>query len=86
MSRVRATLILNNCPFLFLDPVLRFIEEQTAPTPAGEEPKSIKLAKTVAWGTYALHFIQLPTFVLISELTADSYRVNHMSCCGSLHH
>jgi hypothetical protein len=32
------------------DPVERFIEEQTAPTPPGEEPKSIKLAKTVAWG------------------------------------
>lgn len=38
--------------FFFLDPFVRFFEEQTAPTLPGEEPKSIKLAKTVAWGEW----------------------------------
>lgn len=40
---------MNTC-ILYSDPIQRFYEEQTAPTPVGQEPKAIQLAKTVAWG------------------------------------
>ena len=34
---------------LELDAVERFIDEMTAPTPPGQEPKSVSLVKSITW-------------------------------------
>lgn len=36
------------------DPLQRIIDEYTAPTPAGQEPKSVQLVKTITWGAVLL--------------------------------
>lgn len=58
LSMLSLLLLLFNCnfliPYIATDSVQRYLSELLAPTPTGQEPKLVELAKTVTWGCVIL--------------------------------
>jgi hypothetical protein len=56
---------------------LRFWKEQTDPTPAGQEPNSIQLAKKCAWaGVLSLAIIELIVSVKVGGMPFEIQKIS----------
>jgi len=60
-----------------ISPVMRFWKEQTDPTPAGQEPNSIQLAKKCAWaGVLSLALIELVVSVKVGGMPFEIQKIS----------